>query len=68
MNPAASEINIQANGQKFTETTITDLLGRVIYDKSFSLEINISGIEPGCYIITLKDVQGNIYRQRIVKE
>ncbi len=67
-NPTASFFNIQTTGQKFNEVIIADLMGRVVYDKSFTNQVDISGFAAGCYILTVRNNDGTVYRQKIVKE
>jgi hypothetical protein len=65
-NPANEKIFIayNRNYQAKSQLTITDLTGQVIIEKNFSnflkpQEINVSGLAPGIYFVTLHTMNNN---------
>ncbi|MGP8215667.1 MAG: T9SS type A sorting domain-containing protein [Bacteroidia bacterium] len=67
-NPTTTFLNINTNGQKFNQISITDLMGRVLFNSIFTDHIDISSLSSGIYIITINDLSGNIERQKFMKQ
>ena len=67
-NPASDRITIDVHEQKMCQVIISDMQGRVIYDRPFNRQVNISDIVPGCYVLIIKDFNNNIYTAKFVKQ
>jgi hypothetical protein len=67
-NPATGLINIEPTSRRIREIIITDMLGRQVYDETFSRQLDISALSNGIYVIAEIDESGNIYRQKIIKQ
>jgi hypothetical protein len=70
-NPATTEVNIETEKQGDYLLTMTNLLGRIIEQRSFtshmpSHTMTISGVEPGLYIISLHTEKGAAAFQKVI--
>ena len=69
-NPVYSEITIKVNN-KIDQITITNLIGQTVYSQACDLEkaeVNIAGLPEGVYIVKVKDNEGNVTTNKIIKE
>lgn len=71
-NPAKSIINIELNTTDGASVQITDLLGKVVYNKitqQKTLRIDISNrFRAGLYLIQIVDNENNIFNKKLVVE
>jgi polyhydroxybutyrate depolymerase len=66
-NPAKSELYIEADGKNHFE--ITDLIGKTVltgYTKSSA--ISLDNLESGMYVIVVKTENGDVLKQKLIKE
>jgi len=72
-NPATDKITI-GNLNKASKYIISDVLGNTIYKANIDnpdapeIRINLSGLNPGVYIIQIFDEKNNIYYKKIIKQ
>ena len=69
-NPAYEQITITANSN-ITNITITDLLGQAVLTRHISsttAEINMTGLSPGIYFVTVTNENKNKVVRKIVKQ
>lgn len=74
-NPAKNNVIISAfeliKQKNFLNCTIYAVTGQAIINKQIknpTTSIDISMLKKGCYIVTLSDNQGNIIREKLIKE
>jgi hypothetical protein len=70
-NPAASRINIFGISE-INRISILDILGRILKtlpnNKAESMEIDVSSLSTGVYLIKMTDLKGNILTKRFLKK
>jgi hypothetical protein len=70
-NPTISYMEIQLSGKGISELCITNILGEVLFRKDFpkaqSAQIDVSGLSPGVYILSISDSRG-IYSKKVIVE
>jgi hypothetical protein len=69
-NPATDVLNIIHRMDKVYELTLTDMMGRILYvkDKFADLYIDVSGLDPGSYILKLKDENNETKIFKVLKK
>ncbi len=68
-NPTSDVINVIMNGVKLSHITITDVLGKVVYEIDSSLEkteINLTNFQSGIYFIQIQ-TEGSTITKKVVK-
>jgi len=72
-NPVEHTLNIKfANMSKNIELSLTNLLGKVIYNNTITtttdkISLNLESVDSGLYILTIK-YEGNVFQTKIVKQ
>lgn len=67
--PAGSILRIVSNNIVFSNITVTDLKGAIIFTSTKNLEsIDVSSYSSGVYLVTLEDANGAITVKKFVKE
>ncbi len=70
-NPAFKTITLEAGGANFTDVELFDLTGRNVKVKAMEragkLEIDVSGLQPGTYILRAVDGNARLERRVVVK-
>jgi len=69
-NPASEFVNLR-NSSDITSVQMFDISGRVVMLRSFnglnSVQLGVSNLKSGAYILYIKDAQGNSFTKRIIK-
>lgn len=69
-NPATNSLSIQHNN-RFISLSIWSSTGQLLIEQTLQngnqQDLNISGLEPGCYLIQLKNKTGHVVNQRFIK-
>lgn len=70
-NPTAEKITIRAANNKITRVTITSLAGKALYQHAYNaseIQIDVSRLPPGMYLLELEDENGQRVVRKVVKE
>lgn len=71
-NPNNGKFQLKVGNKQWSSLEIADLLGKVIYTlqsaNSKVIDIDISSAKPGIYFTRLRDSDGNVSVQKIIKE
>ncbi len=70
-NPAKEQVNIKIDNYSFTELTITDILGKQVFNTNINsidgiIQINTNSLSSGVYNVNLKSEQTQITKQLII--
>jgi len=69
-NPVKNNVNI--NACKMKELTLADAMGRIMISKKLNsenhVEINVSSLPKGLYLLRIKNAEGNIETQKLILE
>ncbi|MEM6698531.1 MAG: T9SS type A sorting domain-containing protein, partial [Bacteroidota bacterium] len=65
-NPFSNQIQLQVNSFELLQLTVTDVLGRIIFQKQIdgNYEIDSSNWENGIYFLNLEDLEGKVVESR----
>ena len=70
-NPASNFINVSSNDSKVTSVSMADLNGRIVkqvsYDNVSNVELNISDLASGLYLMNIKSDNGEVTK-KIMKD
>ena len=66
-NPVKDIFNISLKNEEIKSVTVSNLNGKVV-STSKSNNVNISALPAGVYLVTVKDVKGNVQTSKIVKK
>ena len=71
-NPAESVLNLSADNMEMSAITVTALDGRVIAtynaNNESSLQLDLASYASGVYLLTVETIDGQMLRQRFIKE
>lgn len=70
-NPAQDVVNFEDNGANAESVTLTDLSGKVVLETAFvngTATANVSALNAGMYLYTVKTVNGELATERLVVE
>lgn len=69
-NPTNDEIDVTMQGNTFSNLTVTDITGKVVFRRTYNAtahaKIKLEGIANGTYIVLVKDVNGVLSTQKIM--
>ncbi|HLG34908.1 MAG TPA: T9SS type A sorting domain-containing protein [Bacteroidia bacterium] len=72
-NPATTELRIQDSGFRIDAVEIYDVLGEKVFSQApgtkhyAPITIDVSGLKPGIYFVTVRDEKNNLVVKKIVK-
>jgi len=70
-NPASNLLFIKSRKADISEVVISDLSGRIlkkVTGSDFTESINVSDLVSGLYVVRVKDNNGKVYNQKVIKE
>lgn len=67
-NPAENEVHVQVNNTEIQHLVITDMSGRIVaqYANKMAININVSDLNTGAYLVNIETAKGNARRKLIV--
>jgi hypothetical protein len=68
--PATDVLNINISGMQHTDVThaqVFDITGKLVLEKSSSLQIDISNLSKGTFFITIKLSDGSVHNLKFIK-
>ena len=67
-NPVKNILNIQnENNQTIDKITVTDIMGKIVFNQNKGDSINVQTLQQGMYIIQISS-EGNLYSDKFIKE
>ncbi len=70
-NPTSGDVNVESNGIAISSIKVSDITGRIIRSlnelNALQAKVNMSGISPGVYFITIDTKAGSITRKLAVQ-
>ncbi|KAB2815294.1 T9SS type A sorting domain-containing protein [Phaeocystidibacter marisrubri] len=68
-NPATDRMTIELEGGNITGVSLYDLSGRAVLNHTATearVELNLSGLRAGAYILRVNDSKGNVHTARVI--